>query len=88
LLNDLLVASDSAAENKFSSTISLGGVTNATRVDLNMPTVQLSIPAITSEQIISTSITMTAQGSTTGLAGGAYDLEAKNELDITYYAAA
>lgn len=88
LLNDLLIASDSAAENKFASTISLGGVTNATRVDLSMPTVQLSIPAITSEQIISTSITMTAQGSTTGLAGGAYDLEAKNELDITYYAAA
>ena len=87
LLNDLLVASSSSTENKFSSIISLGGASNDTRLDLDMPTVQLSIPSITSEQIISTSITMTAQGSATGLAGGAYDLEGKNEISVKYYAA-
>jgi hypothetical protein len=88
LLSDLLTASNSSTENKFAVVVSLGGATNATRVDLSMPTVQLTIPAINSEQIISTSITMTAQGSTTGAAGGTYDLEAKNELEVTYYAAA
>jgi hypothetical protein len=87
LLNDLLTASNTSTENKFSSVISLGGASNDTRLDLDMPTVQLTIPSITSEQIISTSITMTAQGSTTGAAGGTYDLEGKNEISIKYYAA-
>lgn len=82
LLNDLLAASSSSTENKFASVISLGGASNSTRLDLSIPTAQLTIPSITSEQIISTSITMTAQGTTTG----AYDLEAKNELEVIYYA--
>jgi hypothetical protein len=84
LLNNMLVASSSSTENKFAVTVSMGGAGNDTRLDLVMPTVQLTIPAITSEQIISTSITMTAQGATSG----AYDLEAKNELEVKYYAAA
>jgi hypothetical protein len=83
LLKDMLTASSSSTENKFAAEISLGGSTNATKVVLNIPTAQLTIPSITSEQIISTSITMTAQGATTG----AYDLEAKNELEVKYYAA-
>ncbi len=85
LLDDLLTASTST-ENKFSTVISVGGATNGTRIDLSMPTVQLSIPTVTSEQIISTSIGMTAQGSSTGLAGGTYDLEKTNELEVKYYA--
>jgi hypothetical protein len=81
-LNDLIAASTST-ENKFNTTISIGGATNGTRVDLTMPTVQLTIPTVTSEQIISTSIGLTAQGAASG---GAYDLEATNELAIKYYA--
>ena len=88
LLNDLLAASSASTENKFAANVSIGGSGNATKVDLIMNTAQLTIPAITSEQIISTSITMTAQGNTTGTASGAYDLEAKNELEVHYYAAA
>ena len=87
LLKDLLAASSSSTENKFAVVVSMGGASNDTRVDLSMPTVQLTIPSITSEQIISTSITMTAQGSSTGLAGGTYDLEKTNELSLKYYAA-
>jgi hypothetical protein len=82
LLKDLLAASSSSTENKFAATISLGGVTNTTRVDVSIPTAVLSIPTVTSEQIISTSINLTAQGTTTG----AYDLEAVNEAEIKYYA--
>ena len=84
LLKDMLAASSSSTENKFAVTVSMGGASNDTRLDLVMPTVQLTIPAITSEQIISTSINMTAQGATSGT----YDLEAKNELEVKYYAAA
>jgi hypothetical protein len=87
LLKDMLAASSSSTANKFAATILVGG-NNDTRFEISMPTAQLTIPAITSEQIIATSITMTAQGSDTGSAGGAYDLEAKNEVTLKYYAAA
>lgn len=87
LLKDMLNASSSSTANKFEAIIKVGG-NNDTRLEISMPTTQLTIPAITSEQIISTSITMTAQGSSSGTAGGAYDLEAKNEVTLKYYAAA
>ena len=82
LLKDMLTASAASTENKFAAEISLGGSTNTNKVVLSIPTAQLTIPSITSEQIIATSITMTAQGATTGT----YDLEAKNELEVKYYA--
>jgi len=82
LLKDMLAASASSTENKFSTEISLGGATNTNKVVLAIPTAQLTIPAINSEQIIATSINLTAQGATTG----AYDLEATNELEVKYYA--
>ena len=82
LLKDMLAASSASTENKFAAEISLGGATNTTKVVLSLPTAQLTIPSITSEQIIATSINMTAQGDTSGN----YDLGAKNELEVKYYA--
>jgi hypothetical protein len=82
LLRDMLAASSSSTENKFSTEISLGGAANTTKVVLSIPTAQLTIPAINSEQIIATSINLTAQGATTG----AYDLGATNELEVRYFA--
>jgi len=87
LLKDMLNASQSSTANKFAAVINVGG-NNDTKFVIEMPTTQLTIPAISSEQIIATSITMTAQGSDTGAAGGAYDLEAKNEVTLKYFAAA
>ena len=84
LLSDLLTASSSSTENKFAVTVDLGGSSNANRISLSMPTTMLTIPTITSEQVISTSITLNPQGAT----AGAYDIEAKNELEVSYYAAA
>lgn len=85
LLSDLLTASSSSTENKFAVTVDLGGSNNANRMSLSMPTTMLTIPTITSEQVISTSITLNPQGAAVG---GAYDIEAKNELEVSYYAAA
>jgi hypothetical protein len=49
-----------------------------------MPTAMLTIPTIASEQVISTSITINPQSSTSG----AYDVEAKNELTVKYFSTA
>ena len=82
LLKDMLAASSSSTENKFAVDISLGGATNTNKIVLSIPTAQLTIPAINSEQIIATSINMTAQGND----AGAYDLTKTNELEVKYYA--
>lgn len=84
LLNDLLASSAIANENQFAATVELGGSTNATRVVFDMPFTVLSIPTISSEQVISTTINLMPQaGSTT-----AYDIEGTNELTVKYYSAA
>ena len=82
LLKDLLAGS-TATDNVFNVSVSLGG-NNATKVVLDMPTSMLTIPTVTTEQVISTAITINPQGTTSSL----YDVAATNELTVKYYAAA
>ena len=84
LLSDLLAASSTSTDNKFAVAVSLGGGTNGTKVVLDMPTAMLTIPTITSEQVISTAITVNPQAVTSGN----YDVEATNELEVKYFATA
>jgi hypothetical protein len=84
LLSDLLTASTLDDENQFNCSIELGGSTNDNRVTINIPFAMLGIPAIGSEQVISTTINIMPQaGSTT-----AYDITNTNELTIAYRAIA
>ena len=68
----------------FAVTLSLGGNAATTRVDIAMPTAMLTIPTITSEQVISTAITINPQA----FANSVYDPTATNELTVKYYAVA
>jgi hypothetical protein len=82
LLSDLLTMSTTDDENQFNCVVDLGGSGNANRVSLEMPFTMLGIPAINSEQVISTTINLMPQaGSTT-----AYNIANTNELSIKYYA--
>jgi len=84
LLNDLLVASKTDVNPAFNLTISVGGAPTATtRIDLLMPACVLTIPSIATEQVISTTINFTAQGSS----GGAFGIENNNEIQIKYFCA-
>lgn len=82
-----MLADTSNVEPNFSLQIAVGGSTNTTKVELQMPTTMLTIPTIDVQQVVSTTINFTAQGSTTGTAGDAYDIGAANELAIKYYSA-
>jgi len=82
VISDLLADSATNDENQFAVTISLGGSGNATKLVLDMPTSIVSIPTISSEQVISTTINIMPQSGTTA----AYDIEGTNELAISYYA--
>lgn len=81
LLNDLLAGSTTDVNPAFSVQVEVGGASNATRVEFEMPAAVLTIPTVATEQVISTTINFTAQGSATG----AFDIGAANELEVRYY---
>lgn len=83
LLNTLLANSATDIAPGYEFTLSIGGASNATKVEINVPAAVLTIPTVATEQVISTNIEFTGHGYT----GAAYDIEATNEATITYHAA-
>jgi len=80
LLADLLANSVSDVSPEYRITINIGGA-GAVRAQLAMPAAVLSIPSITTEQVVSTEITFSAHGSD----GTAIDLEQTNEIEVKYF---
>lgn len=83
-----MLADTSNVNPKFNVEIAIGGTGNTLKVELAMPTSMLTIPTVDVQQVVSTAINFTAQGSTTGTASGTYDIGASNELAVKYYAPA
>lgn len=83
LMADMLAGSDSDVDPEFYIQIELGGAASATRVEIEMPAVVLTVPTVNTEQVVSTTINFTAQGSNTG----AFDIGASNEMEVRYYTA-
>lgn len=81
LLADLLAGSTTDVDPEFKIEVNIGGSSNATRVSLTMPAAVLTIPTVATEQVISTTINFTAQGS----ASSAFDIGSANELEVKYY---
>jgi hypothetical protein len=80
LIDTLLTGSTTEVNPVFRMNIKVGG-TGADRVEFNMPSVVLSIPSVNTEQVVSTAITFTAQGSANNL----FDIASANELNVKYY---
>lgn len=83
LLAGLLANAATASETKYTMTVKLGGA-NVNRVELYLPATMLAIPTVATDQVITTTINFTAQGST----AGNYSVEEANELQVKYFAAA
>lgn len=81
LLADMLAESDTAIDPDYVVQIEIGGITNATRVEVDMPAVVLQIPTVNTDQVIGTTINFTAQGWT----GSAFDITQSNEVEVRYY---
>jgi hypothetical protein len=80
LMSALLSASTTDVDPEYYIKISIGGA-GADRVEVEMPAVVLSIPAVNTEQVVSSTINFTAQGSS----NNALDISAANEINVTYY---
>lgn len=81
LLSDLLASSSTDVDPAFEIIVALGGGAAATRVELDMSAAVLTIPTVSTEQVVSTTINFTAQGYT----GTNFDIGVANELEIRYY---
>ena len=81
LLADMLAGSTTDVDPAFAIQVDVGGSSNATKVSFSMPATVLTIPTVATEQVISTTINFTAQGSATG----AFDIGQANELEVRYY---
>ena len=81
LLADMLADSVTDVDPAFYVQIEVGGAANATRVEFEMPGTVLTIPTVSTEQVVSTTINFTAQGTATG----AFDIGQSNELEVRYY---
>lgn len=82
LMSQLLTDSSTDVDPLYRATLKVGG-TGANRVELAMPSIVLSIPSVNTEQVVSTTITFTAQANN----GTIFDIAASNELNVKYYAA-
>lgn len=80
LLSDMLAGSTTDVNPAFEINIVVGGATNATKVEFELPAAVLTIPSVATEQVVSTTINFTAQGST----GNAFDIGVANELTVRY----
>lgn len=85
LLADMLTAATVTVEPMFAMAISVGGGANAVKVVLDMPSAVLTIPTVDVQQVISTAINFTAQGSTGTGNSAVYDLTQTNDLTVKYY---
>lgn len=86
LLADLL-ASTNATSTKYALQLEIGGASNATRVELEMPGCMIGIPTVDVADVVSTTISFTAQGSTPDTSANTYDIENTNELIVRYFSA-
>jgi hypothetical protein len=89
LLSDILTASiGGATELKYQMNLSIGGASNATRVEALINGASLQVPSVdASQDVISTAIQFTAQGADSVQGATAnYDVSATNDLRIRYFA--
>ena len=86
LLNSLISSAATEINPSYAINIQMGGATG-THVDVGIPAAMLQIPTVNTEQVISTTLTFTGQGSTTGVTP-AFDIDQANEVTVKYYATA
>ena len=88
LLADMLAAASATIEPMASLAVSIGGGASTVKVVLDMPATVIQIPAVDVQQVVSTAINFTAEGSVPSSTAdaNAYDLTKTNDIAVRYYA--
>ena len=83
----MLSVASANTETMFSLAINIGGTgAGNPRVTLDMPSSTISIPTVDAQQVISTTINFTAEGSIPGATSTVFDLTETNDIAVRYYA--
>lgn len=86
LLSDMLKVVGNTTEPMFSLLMTVGGVgSNTPKLELDMPATVLAVPTIDAQQVVSTTINFTAEGSVLSGSSTSFDLTKTNDLTIRYY---
>jgi hypothetical protein len=87
LLADMLAAASTTIEPMISLSLAIGGSSNTVKVVLDMPSSTISIPTVDVQQVISTVINFTAQGSSLSATttSSTFDLSKSNDISVRYY---
>ena len=92
LMSAMITQSGSYAQNLFNITIGLGGTTTTptttsteNKLIFSLPYSMLQIPAVNTDQVVSTTINFTAQGGTGSTSSSAYDIDSATEATIKYF---
>jgi len=88
LLSDMLAASSTTIEPMVSLQIAIGGGANTVKIVLDMPSTTITIPSVDVQQVVSTAINFTAEGSLPSSTANAnvFDLTKTNDIAVRYYA--
>lgn len=88
LLADMLAAASTSIEPMVSMQIAIGGSAQTVKVVLDMPATTITIPSVDVQQVVSTAINFTAEGSIPSTTANAnvFDLAKTNDIAIRYYA--
>jgi hypothetical protein len=88
LFSDLVNAITTDSDPEFKLQISIGGTLNlgVPHVELEMPGVVLTIPTVNAEQVITTTVNFTAQGTEDSPNTAGFNILNDNEIKIKYYA--
>ena len=78
------LTANTETENHYKLVVNIGG-TSGNHVVATMPAVQLQIPSVDVADVIGTTISFVAQGSTGTGASTAYDVTANNEVELAYH---
>lgn len=84
LLDGLLAGSSVSTEPMFAYTANIGGAT-APYIQLSLPTVFLQIPTVDVQQVVSTTINFTAEGSSVIGGTTVFDVLKSNDATLRYY---
>lgn len=90
LLSSMLSNLSTATETKYWMQLEIGGSGASTKVELEIPGASIGVPSVDVQDVISTAITLNAQGTAKDLIGttnASYDIENTNDIMIRYYAA-
>lgn len=85
LLADMLDAARANPEIMMNLVVSIGGPSNP-KVVLDMPSAVTTVPSVEVQQLVSTTLNFTAEGSKTGAPPATFDLQEHNDLSVRYYA--